>query len=170
VTYLLPAPNKVLSTKDLIVRRAKQLQRQITDIDELCKKVHRARQEHMHRFAINNPREIKNFVFKRGDLVLVRNTAVKKSLDCKMHPRYLGPYIIISRNTGGVYILAELDGTILKNTIGAFHVIPYHSRKSIPLPNIFDTINISSSELHRREQLNEQDDEFITKDFYDTDK
>jgi hypothetical protein len=98
----------------------------------------------MHRFAINNPRKIKNFVFKRGDLVLVRNTAVEKYLDCKMRPRYLGPYIVISRNTGGAYILAELDGTILKNTISAFRVIPYHSRKSIPLPNIFDTIDISS--------------------------
>jgi hypothetical protein len=124
----------------------------------------------MHQFAINNPRKIKNFVFKRRDLVLVCNTAIEKSLDCKMRPRYLGPYIVISRNTGGAYILAELDSTILKNTIGAFRVIPYHSRKSIPLPNIFNTINISSSELQRRKQLNEQDDEFITKDFYNTDK
>jgi hypothetical protein len=124
----------------------------------------------MHRFAINNPWKIKNFVFKRGDLVLVRNTAVEKSLDHKMCPRYLGPYIVISRNTGGAYILAKLNSTILKNTIGAFRVIPYHSRKSIPLPNIFDTINISSSELQRREQLNEQDDKFITEDFYNTNK
>jgi hypothetical protein len=124
----------------------------------------------MHQFVINNPWKIKNFVFKRRDLVLVCNTAIEKSLDCKMCPRYLGPYIVISRNMGGAYILAKLDGTILKNTIGAFCVIPYHSRKSIPLPNIFDTINISSSELHRREQLNEQDDKFIAKDFYNTDE
>jgi hypothetical protein len=79
----------------------------------------------MHRFAINNPRKIKNFVFKRRDLVLVHNTAVEKSLDHKMHPRYLGPYIVIPCNTRGAYILAKLNGTIPKNTISAFCVIPY---------------------------------------------
>jgi hypothetical protein len=88
----------------------------------------------MHRFAINNPRKIKNFVFKHGDLVLVRNTAVEKSLDRKMHPRYLGPYIIISRNTRGAYILAELDGTILKNTIGAFVSYPTTPANPSPFP------------------------------------
>jgi hypothetical protein len=92
------------------------------------------------------------------------NAAVEKSLDHKMCPRYLGPYIIISHNTG--YILAKLDNTIPKNTISAFCVIPYHSHKSIPLPNIFNIIDISSSELQRHKQLNEQDDKFIAEDFY----
>jgi hypothetical protein len=41
-TYLLPPPDKILTTEDLIVCRARQLQRRLTDIDDLCKKVHQA--------------------------------------------------------------------------------------------------------------------------------
>jgi hypothetical protein len=87
-----------------------------------------------------------------------------------MRPRYLGPYIIISCNTGGAYVLAKLDSTILKNTIGAFRVIPYHPRKAIPLPNIFDIIDITCTELRQREQLNEEDDEFNAEDWNDSDE
>jgi transposase InsO family protein len=41
-TYLLPPPDKILTTEDLIVCQARQLQRQLTNIDDLCKKVHQA--------------------------------------------------------------------------------------------------------------------------------
>jgi hypothetical protein len=36
-TYLLPPPHKILTTKDLIIHRACQLQHWLTDIDNLCK-------------------------------------------------------------------------------------------------------------------------------------
>jgi hypothetical protein len=124
----------------------------------------------MHRFVLKHPTKIKNYKFTAGDLVLVQNTAIEKSLDCKMRLQYLGPYIIISRNTSGTYILAELDGTVLKNAIGAFCVIPYHPLKSIPLPNIFDIIDITRTELQQREQLNEEDDEFNAEDWSDSNK
>ena len=39
---------------------------------------------------------IHNFDFQKGDLVLVHNTAIKKSLNCKMHPHYIGPLVDIS--------------------------------------------------------------------------
>jgi hypothetical protein len=87
-----------------------------------------------------------------------------------MRLRYLGPYIVISRNTGGAYILAKLDGTVLKNTISAFRVIPYHPCKVIPLPNIFDIINITRTELWQCEQLNEEDDKFNAEDWTNSNK
>jgi hypothetical protein len=124
----------------------------------------------MHCFALKHLTKIKNYKFTTGDLVLVRNTAIKKSLDCKLRPQYLSPYIVISHNTGGAYILAELDGTILKNAISAFRVIPYHPCKVIPLPNIFDIIDITRTELQQREQLNEEDNEFNAKDWTDSDE
>jgi hypothetical protein len=124
----------------------------------------------MHRFALKHLTRIKNHKFTTGNLVLVQNTAIKKSLDCKMRLPYLGPYIIISRNASGTYILAELDGTVLKNTISAFRVIPYHPHKSIPLPNIFDIIDITRTELWQCKQLNEEDDKFNAKDWSDSDK
>jgi hypothetical protein len=85
-----------------------------------------------------------------------------------MRPQYLGPYIVISCNTGGADILAKLDGTILKNAIGAFQVIPYHPCKVIPLPNIFDNIDITCTELQQCKQLNEEDDKFNAEDWTDS--
>jgi hypothetical protein len=131
-TYLLPPPDKILTTKDLIVHQACQLQWQLTNINDLCKKIYQARLENMHRFALKHLTKIKNYKFTTGNLVLVRNTAIEKSLNRKMRPWYLGPYIVVSCNTSSAYILAELDGTVLKNTIGAFWVIPYHPHKVIP--------------------------------------
>jgi hypothetical protein len=141
-TYLLPPPNKVLTTKDLIVHQACQLQHWLTDINDLPKKVHQDRLENMHHFALKHPTKIKNYKFTTGNLALVRNTAIEKSLDHKMRPQYLGPYIVISCNASGTYILADLDSTVLKNIIGTFCVIPYHPCKSIPLPNIFDSCDV----------------------------
>jgi hypothetical protein len=47
---------------------------------------------------------IRNFDFKAGTLVLIRNTAIKKALNRKMRPRYLGPLVVVShvhhRRTG----------------------------------------------------------------------
>jgi hypothetical protein len=169
-TYLLPPPDKILTTKDLIVRQACQLQCRLTDINNLCKKVHQARLENMHRFTLKHPTKIKNYKFTTGDLVLVQNTAIEKSLDRKMRLQYLGPYIVISCNTSGAYILAELDRTVLKNTIGTFRVIPYHPHKAIPLPNIFDIIDITHTELWQHEQLNEEDNKFNAKDWTDSDE
>ena len=54
-----------------------------------------------------------------------------------MRPRYLGPLIVVLRNSGGAYVLCELDGSVLHRPVAAFHVIPYFARKSIPLPPNF---------------------------------
>lgn len=158
-TYLLPPPDAVLTSEDLIVRRAQQLQRRLTDLDALREKVHQTRLAHMHRFSTQHAAKIKNFNFARGALVLIRNTKIEKSLNRKMRPRYLGPYIVISRNRGGAYILAELDGTVLAAPVGAFRVIPYYARTSIPLPPIFELIDIPRAELRRREALEDDDED-----------
>lgn len=55
-----------------------------------------------------------------------------------MRPRYLGPLIVIARNRGGAYLLCELDGTVLDRPTAAFRVIPYFTRKTIPLPASFE--------------------------------
>ena len=58
--------------------------------------------------------------FKLGDLILIRNTAIEKSLNHKMRVRYLGPLTIISQNKGGAYIISELDGSVFDHPIAAF--------------------------------------------------
>jgi len=85
-------------------------------------------------FERDHPSVIKNFNFKRGNLVLARNTAIEKLLNRKMRPRYIGPYIVIRKNRGGAYIICELDGAVLDRPLAAFRLIPYFARKRIPLP------------------------------------
>ena len=72
----------------------------------------------------------------RGDLVLVRHTAIEKSLNRKMRPRYIGPLVVVSRNHGGAYIVCELDGSVWDRPIAQFRVLPYKARRLIPLPDL----------------------------------
>ena len=102
------------------------------------------------RFEKKHLRTIINYVFERGDLVLMCNTRIEKSLNKKMKPRYLGPLIVVSRNKGGAYILCELDGSVLQNPIAQFCVLPYFARKSIFLPEGF--INIGVDRLREMEE------------------
>ena len=93
---------------------------------------------------------IQNFNFQQGDLVLMCNTAIEKSLNCKMWPHYLGPLVVVSRNKGGAYIICKLDGTVFDRLIAAFHIIPYHAHKSIALPDI--ALDISTACLREMEE------------------
>jgi hypothetical protein len=79
----------------------------------------------------------------------MHNTQIEKSLNKKMCARYIGPLIVVSRNYGGAYILAELDGTVLHRPIAAFHLLPYFSHKAIPLPP--DFIDIDDTRLREME-------------------
>jgi hypothetical protein len=79
----------------------------------------------------------------------MHNTQIEKSLNKKMHARYIGPLIVVSCNYGGAYILAELDGTVLHRPIAAFCLLPYFAHKSIPLPP--DFIDIDDTRLREME-------------------
>ncbi|PCH37004.1 hypothetical protein WOLCODRAFT_29993, partial [Wolfiporia cocos MD-104 SS10] len=100
-------------------------------------------------FEDKHKNTIRDFDFKKGDLVLIRHMQIEKALNRKMRPRYLGPLIVISRNKGGAYIIAELDGAVLDRPIAAFRVIPYVARKRIPVPE--NLLDISTERLRELE-------------------
>src|SRR5271156_6475535 len=82
--YLLPPPESPLSSTDLIARRAITLQKRRAQLTMLQDKVYAARIQAAVRFEKEHAHTIKDFNFKPGDLVLVRNTAIEKSLNRKM--------------------------------------------------------------------------------------
>ena len=159
--YLLPPPDSTLSTTDLITRWAITLQKQCNQLSRLKSQVYAARVqaaivlEHQHKNTIND------YNFRLGNLVLIRNTAIEKALNCKMHPRYLGPVIVISRNKEGACIISELDGSVFDRPIATFQVIPYLARTKIDLPLLNKLLDISQQqlkELKNSEDLDPEDD------------
>jgi len=78
------------------------------------------------------------------------------SLDRKMKPCYLGPMVVITRNKGGVYIVAEMDGSVWHEKVGAFRLVLYFARHKIYLPRgIEEFVDIAKKTL---DELKESDD------------
>ena len=146
--YLLPPPESILSTTDLIARRAIALQKRRPHLAELRDKVYGARRKAAFIFEKDHANTIKDYDFKLGNLVLIRNTAIEKALNRKMRARYLGPCIVVAKNRGGAYIIAELDGSLFDRPVAAFRVVPYFARTSIALPPLDTLIDVSLSRLN----------------------
>ena len=79
-----------------------------------------ARIQAVIRFEREHSVTVRDFNFSRGDLDLVRNTAIEKALNWKIRARYLGPLVVVSCNKGGAYIICELNGSVFDRPIAAF--------------------------------------------------
>ena len=146
-TYLLPPPDAPLSSTDLIARHAVTLQKCRSHLAVLASDIYAARIKAAICFEQEHAATIVKYDFTLGDLVLIRNTAIKKSLNRKMRARYLGLLIVILQNKGGAYIVAELDGSVFDHPIAAFRVIPYFTCQHIDIPPLDKLIDISTHRL-----------------------
>src|SRR5258708_999208 len=149
--YLLPPPDSLLLSTDLIVCCAIALQKRQGDLAWLKDRIHTERNHTTIRFEREHLVTITDFDFGQGDLVLVRNTSIEKALNWKMHTRYFGPMIIVSCNKGGAYILCDLDGTLAHAPVAAFRVVPYFVWKSLNIPDIQQHIDVTAARLKQME-------------------
>lgn len=170
-SYLLPPPDSVLSTTDLISSRAIALQKRSADLAKIHSKVFQARLNAAVRFEKEHAATIRDYNFQLGDLVLQRHTAIEKALNRKMRERYTGPLIVISRNKGGAYIIAELDGSLFDRPVAAFRIIPYFPRLHIDLPPLEDLLDVSIARLRELQNTTFADtDEFFDGDSPDAEE
>ncbi|KAG5641107.1 hypothetical protein DXG03_005983 [Asterophora parasitica] len=156
-TYLQPPPDSILSTTDLIACHTITLQKRASNLACLHTDVSAACRQATLRFKCIHIWTVRDFDFQPGSLVLMHNTKVEKSLNQKMHPRYLGPLVIMSWNCGGAYIVCELDGSVLHQPIAAFQLLPYLAWESIPFD--ISSLDIDMEHLWELAHTDLQDDE-----------
>lgn len=165
-TWLLPPPTSFMSTDDLLASRAIALQKRPEQLAKLRDTVLEARVRAALRFEAKHMHTIRDYDFQPGALVLIRNTAIEKSLNRKMRAHYLGPLVVLLRNRGGAYIVAELDGTVLDRPIAAFRVIPYFARRDIPIPE--GILDVPPERLQELQASASQGDDEYEPNFFDS--
>lgn len=139
-TFLHPTTGIRIPTSELLSIRARALQRRPADLERIKDLILQARFRSIEEFTKRYQNTIRDYDFKPGALVLVRNSAIELEHSRKAKPKYLGPMVVVRRTRGGAYILAELSGAISALRYAAFRVIPYHPRPSIieSLPSFLD--------------------------------
>jgi hypothetical protein len=164
-TWLVELPGRVLTDDELIGFRARALAKHKTHVDDMRVRISMAKIKRLLKYELDHKAVIRDYKFKLGDLILVRNTAVEKSLDKKMKARYVGPMVVIRRTKGGSYVIAEMNGALWQQKVGAFRCVPYFARESIELPeNVLEWLDISEEGLQKVLDSPEDDKEWTGED------
>jgi len=148
-TWLVEYPDHVISTAELVGLRAKALAKHRKHIGEMQERVTKEKLVALLRYERIHAATIQDYTFGPGDLVIIRNTRIEKSLNKKAKLRYLGPLIVVRRTEGGSYLLCEMNGAMWPRRVAAFRVLPYMPRKAIQHPqHIEDLIDMTKEELN----------------------
>ena len=108
---------------------------------------------------------IKDFDFKKGDLVLLRNSRIEESLNRKTKPCYIGPMPVVCKKRNTSYVIAELDGAQSQQHVAGFCLIPYYLHENTDVPivsNLSDAEQDDTVDDPTEEDGTPDDDAFST--------
>jgi hypothetical protein len=147
-TFMVDGFKPDMTTSDLLALRIQQLQKHPEDVDRAAKALKKARFTSKEQFEKWYKRQLCRTHYKAGELVLVRNSAIKASVSSrtKTEDRYLGPYIVIQKTKGGAYVLREPDEAQHTALYAAFRLLPYISCNSPLLEDLIGDQEHSDSE------------------------
>ena len=149
-TWLIETPNGIVSENDLIGMRARALAKHRIHVNQMRKRIDADKLKRLKAYERDYEAVIKDYKFKPGDLVMVRNTEIENSLNKKMKERYSGPMIVVAENKGGSYIVAELSGAVWHQKVAKFRVVPYFARESMEIPEgIQKVIDLTDDDLEK---------------------
>jgi hypothetical protein len=164
-TWLVDPPIGVITEEELIGMRARALAKHRIHVEQMRQRIDKDKLRRLEAYERDFAAVIKDFRFQPADLVLMRNTAIEKSLDKKMKARYNGPMIVIRETKKGAYILAEMTGAVLQHKVARFRVVPYFARRRIEIPEgIMKIIDLDEAGLDVIEAQPE-DDLGLSRDF-----
>ncbi|KAF8574350.1 hypothetical protein K439DRAFT_1372717, partial [Ramaria rubella] len=122
------------------VNRHRQLEKRNGDLADILKRVLKACYTSIAQFEKDHEHTIRDYDFKPGSLVLVRNPQIEMDHLQKCKPRYLGPMVVVRQTHNSAYCLAELTGAVAKLPYATFCLIPSHPqlRTVIPVTSFID--------------------------------
>jgi len=131
-TYLLPLLNALALTEDLVVYHAQQLQKFPEDLLDMSARVLKSRKQSVAKFVKCFSSTIQDYDFQVGSLVLFCSSHIKKELNHKTKPHFLGTMVIVHWKKGGTYILAKLNGAETSICHFSSHPLPGEAHRSCP--------------------------------------
>ena len=157
-----------MTTPDLIATRTRQLLRLPKDVEKARETLHQSRSRSKQAYEQKFSRRLQETPHAPASLVLMRNNPIENSvsIERKTANRYMGPYQVIRQTQGGSYILAEMDGNLLKHHVAAYRLIPYTQRQSqsgnVPDVETTDAEHIATdlpSDLSDQDSLHDTENE-----------
>jgi hypothetical protein len=94
-TWLVNLPDRTFSTSEIIGYHAQALAKYVQHVGDMQAQVDLRKQKRLLKYNKEHATTIKDYNFKPGSLVLIRNTEIGKSLNKKMKAQYLDPMIVL---------------------------------------------------------------------------
>ena len=158
-TFLVQGFTDQMSDSDLLTLRIRQLEKREDDLEKTAQLLARMHFTSKAQFEKRFAKRITKQVFQEGDFVLMRNTQIEKELNRKTKPRYLGPFIVVSRSLGNAYELREVNDGTRREKVAAFRLIPYIARDQQALQELLKELPNESNDDDEEEEESLNDKE-----------